>query len=183
MQPSQARIGFIEIIAVLVKAVEIYKGYHPRNIQLIPLALFLNSNKSDKGRLAKISTGEVTSSKILAQHDASNDPKEGYKIFFNLFGLNVNNNCDNTCDDSDTGENEHKERYLNNEIIYDKTSYFQRDILLKNFFGEKICEKVVNTVIVDEVDNMIIDNATTNIIYISHNIIDMRYLRDLSIQI
>ncbi|CAF1543390.1 unnamed protein product [Didymodactylos carnosus] len=124
----------------------------------------------------------VTSSKILAQRDSSNDPKEGYKIFFNLFGLNVNNNCDNACDNSDTGESERKKRYLKNEIIYGETGYFQRDILLTKCFCKNICEKIAHTLIVDEVDNMFIDNAN-KMLHLSHNIVDMRYLRDLFLQI
>ncbi|CAF5168159.1 unnamed protein product, partial [Rotaria magnacalcarata] len=138
-----------EIIAVIVRAVELYHGYHPRNIQLIALGIFLEPHSKEKGRLGNISTGEgkslitamlataqaligrkvdiVTSSKILAIRDASNDPNEGYKEFYRLFGLNVSNNCDDACENPGTGQAERKERYQQNEIIYGETAYFQRD--------------------------------------------------------
>ncbi|CAF0779323.1 unnamed protein product [Didymodactylos carnosus] len=75
--------------------------------------------------------GTDSSSKILAQRDASHEPKEGYIIFFNLFDLNVNNNCHNACDDSDIGERKRKERYLNNEIINPSTTISINDESLK----------------------------------------------------
>jgi len=40
-----------EIIAVIVRAVELYHGYHPRNIQLIALGIFLEPHSKEKGRL------------------------------------------------------------------------------------------------------------------------------------
>ncbi|CAF3851123.1 unnamed protein product [Adineta steineri] len=193
-----------EMIAIITRTVEICYGYYPRNIQLIALAIFLEPNSSKKGRLGNISTGEgkslitamlavshalignkvdiVTSSKVLAIRDASNDSEEGYKKFFNLFGLNVSNNCDNACDNPKTGQALRKERYQENEIIYGETGYFQRDILLTKFFSKDIRDRIGDILIVDEVDNMFIDNAE-KILYISHSITDMRHLRDLFIHI
>jgi len=193
-----------EIMAVIIRAVEIYHGYRPRDIQLIALAIFLEPNSSAKGRLGNISTGEgkslitamlavsraligdrvdiVTSSKVLAVRDASADPDEGYQKFFTLFSLNVSNNCDDDCDNPKTGQALRKERYQENQIIYGETGYFQRDILLTKFFGKDIRDRIGDILIVDEVDNMFIDNAE-KILYISHNIADMRHLRDLFIQI
>ena len=124
----------------------------------------------------------VTSSKILAIRDASNDPNEGYKEFYRLFGLNVSNNCDDACENPGTGQAERKERYQQNEIIYGETAYFQRDILLTKFFAKDIRDRIGDILIVDEVDNMVIDNAEKTL-YISHGIADMRHLRDLFIQI
>ncbi|CAF5228571.1 unnamed protein product, partial [Rotaria magnacalcarata] len=40
-----------EIIAFIVRAVELYHGYHPRNIQLIALGIFLEPHSKAKGRL------------------------------------------------------------------------------------------------------------------------------------
>ncbi|CAF3824772.1 unnamed protein product [Adineta steineri] len=193
-----------EMIAIITRTVKICYGYYPRNIQLIALAIFLEPNSSKKGRLGNISTGEgkslitamlavshalignkvdiVTSSKVLAIRDASNDSEEGYKKFFNLFGLNVSNNCDNACDNPKTGQALRKERYQENEIIYGETGYFQRDILLTKFFSKDIRDRIGDILIVDEVDNMFIDNAE-KILYISHSITDMRHLRDLFIHI
>ncbi|CAF4251043.1 unnamed protein product, partial [Rotaria magnacalcarata] len=159
-----------EIIAFIVRAVELYHGYHPRNIQLIALGIFLEPHSKAKGRLQ------------LSIRDASNDPNEGYKEFYRLFGLNVSNNCDDACENPGTGQAERKERYQQNEIIYGETAYFQRDILLTKFFAKDIRDRIGDILIVDEVDNMVIDNAEKTL-YISHGIADMRHLRDLFIQI
>ncbi|CAF0927919.1 unnamed protein product [Rotaria sordida] len=193
-----------EMMAVIVRAAELYHGYHPRNIQLIALGIFLEPHTREKGRLGNISTGErkslitamlataqaligrkvdiVTSSKILAIRDASDDPDEGYKELYRLFGLKVSNNCDDACENPKTGQAERKDRYLQNEIIYGETAYFQRDILLTKFFAKDIRDRIGDILIVDEVDNMVIDNAEKTL-YISHGITDMRHLRDVFIQI
>ncbi|CAF3378784.1 unnamed protein product [Rotaria sp. Silwood2] len=193
-----------EMMAVIVRAVELYHGYHPRNFQLIALGIFLEPYGREKGRLGNISTGEgkslitamlaaaqalidknvdiVTSSQVLAIRNASDDPEEGYKEFFHLFGLKINNNCDDACENPRTGQIERKERYLQNEIIYGETAYFQRDILLTIFFSKDIRDRIGDILLVDEVDNMVIDNAEKTL-YISHGTTDMRHLRDLFIQI
>ncbi|CAF3235808.1 unnamed protein product [Rotaria socialis] len=81
-----------KMMAIIVRAVELYCGYHMRNIQLIVLAIVLESHSREKGRLDNISTDEekslivtilataqaliskrvdiVTSSEILAMGDA-----------------------------------------------------------------------------------------------------------------
>ncbi|CAF3937304.1 unnamed protein product [Rotaria sp. Silwood1] len=186
-----------EIISVIVRAVKFYRSYSPRNTQLIALAIFVDPTGSKKGRLDNISTGEgkslitamlataqaligekfdiVTSSKVLAIRDASDDSREGYRKFFELFGLKAGNNCDEACDATGTGDKERKERYEQNDIIYGETGYFQRDILLTNFFNKNIRDCIGNSLIVDEVDNMVIDNAEKTL-YISHSITDIRYL-------
>lgn len=46
-----------EIIAVLMRAFKIFKGYEPREIQILSLLLLLNP-KQGKGRLTQINTGE-----------------------------------------------------------------------------------------------------------------------------
>lgn len=193
-----------ELMAVLAKATQIYKGFYPRKTQLIALALFLDPSMNNKGRLGNISTGEgkslitamlatalaligekvdiVTSSKVLAVRDTSDDEREGYQKFFALFGLRSSNNCDDACDAPGTGEDERKQRYKNNDIIYGETGYFQRDILLTQFFGKEIRPRIGDSLIVDEVDNMVIDNAEKTL-YISHSITDMRYLREVFIKI
>ncbi|CAF3200088.1 unnamed protein product [Rotaria sp. Silwood2] len=168
------------------------------------LGIFLEPCGREKGRLGNISTGEekslitamlaaaqaligknvdiVTSSQVLAIRNASDDPEEGYKEFFHLFGLRINNNCDDACENPRTGQIERKERYLQNEIIYGETAYFQRDILLTIFFSKDIRDRIGDILLVDEVDNMVIDNAEKTL-YISHDTTDMRDLRDLFIQI
>ncbi|CAF4703939.1 unnamed protein product, partial [Rotaria magnacalcarata] len=80
-------------------------------------------------------------------------------------------NCDDACENPGTGQAERKERYQQNEIIYGETAYFQRDILLTEFFAKDIRDRIGDILIVDEVDNMVIDNAEKTL-YISHGIAD-----------
>lgn len=46
-----------EKIAVVMRAIKIFKGYEPREIQILSVLILLNSNKS-KGRLTQINTGK-----------------------------------------------------------------------------------------------------------------------------
>ena len=195
-----------ETMAVICQAVKLQFGYFPRIIQLINVALFLNIDKKKypKGRMANISTGEgkslitsmyailqaligntvdiVTSSKVLAIRDSSDD-HDGYKSFYSLFDIKVSNNCDHDCDNPTKGEKTRIKRYRNNTVIYGETSYFQRDILLTKFFNKKLRPKFISDVlIIDECDNMLIDNCE-KILYISHNIADLRYIKDVFIHI
>ncbi|CAM2703838.1 unnamed protein product [Rotaria socialis] len=50
-----------KMMAIIVRAVELYCGYHMRNIQLIVLAIVLESHSREKGRLDNISTDEEKS--------------------------------------------------------------------------------------------------------------------------
>ena len=45
----------------------------------------------------------ITSSKVLAIRDTSND-NDGYKCIYDCFGINVSNNCDQLCDDGSNGQ-------------------------------------------------------------------------------
>lgn len=58
------------------------------------------------------------------------------------------------------------------------------DILLSQFFGKgiRVGSGCADVLILDEVDNMMIDNAVKTL-YISHSIEDMRYLKDIFLQI
>jgi hypothetical protein len=199
-----------EVISVIIRAVTIYDHHltGPRDTQLISLLLFLDSNNK-KGRLGNVYTGEgktlitvmlatclglvgkrvdiVTSSKVLAIRDSKareSGTKEGYKGFFEMFNLKVSNNCDEECEKLDTGEEERKNRYESCSIIYGEAGYFQRDILLSQFFSKDIRggSGIGDVLILDEVDSMMIDNAAKTL-YISHNITDMRHLRDIFIHI
>ncbi|WP_375326319.1 hypothetical protein [Candidatus Tisiphia endosymbiont of Nemotelus uliginosus] len=199
-----------EIISVIIQAVKIYDHHPkgPRDTQLMSLLLFLDDNNK-KGRLGNVYTGEgktlitvmlatclgligkrvdiVTSSKVLAIRDSQvREPgtKEGYQGFFEMFGLKASNNCDEICEKADTGEQERKNRYESCSIIYGETGYFQRDILLSQFFKKDIRggSGLGDVLILDEVDSMMIDNAAKTL-YISHNITDMRHLRDVFIHI
>ncbi|UCM86433.1 MAG: hypothetical protein LF885_07155 (plasmid) [Rickettsia endosymbiont of Culicoides impunctatus] len=199
-----------EVISVIIRAVIIYDHYPkgPRDTQLISLLLFLDCNNI-KGRLGNVYTGEgktlitimlatclgllgkrvdvVTSSKVLAIRDSqarASGTKEGYKGFFKMFDLHASNNCDEECEKPDTGEDERKSRYQNCSIIYGEVGYFQRDILLSQFFSKNIRggHGIGDVLILDEVDSMMIDNAAKTL-YISHNITDMRHLKDIFIHI
>ena len=68
--------------------------------------------------------------------------------------------------------------------MYGEAGYFQKDILLSQFFGREIRpgEGIANVLLLDEVDNMMIDNAVKTL-YISHRMTDMRYLKDVFIHI
>ena len=187
-----------EFMAVIMRAVELskQKGFLPRDTQRIALLCFIESFQTGKGRLADISTGEgksiitimlaiarvlrgekvdiITSSKVLAERDAAASEK-----LFGILGIKVSNNCDVICENNEV---ERKNRYQNCDVIYGETGYFQRDLLLTKFFGKDIRQQQGNSLIVDEVDSMFIDNAERTL-YISHNIDDLKSLKDLFILI
>lgn len=199
-----------EVLSVIIRAVIIYDHhpYGPRDTQLMALLLFLDNGS--KGRLGNIFTGEgktlitvmlatclglmgkrvdvVTSSKLLAIRDSKERPfgsREGYAGFYEMFGCKASNNCDEECEKSDTGESERKSRYSRCNIMYGETGYFQRDILLTQFFRKDIRRggnSIGDILILDEVDSMMIDNAAKTL-YISHNITDVRYVKDIFLHI
>jgi Holliday junction resolvase-like predicted endonuclease len=189
-----------EFIAVMMRAVAISKNndkFLPRDTQRIAFLIFIDAIQKNIGRLANISTGEgkslitvmlaiaralrgekvdiITSSRILAERDT-----EASRKLFNLFNITVSNNCDDACEKN---ELERKKRYLECDVIYGETGCFQRDLLLTDFFGKEIRGKVGastpgNSLIIDEVDSMFIDNAE-KILYISHSISELQNLKDL----
>ncbi len=159
-----------EILAVIKRACLLHHGFEPRAVQLLAL-LFLYTRTEHKGRFAQIATGEgkslivamlatikalegetvevATSSPILAKRDADN-----YKRFYQLFGLKV------AC-------NGHEHRYVQGikecyqediQIIYGDAANFQFDILRHEYssLGTR-GKRDFNTIIVDEVDNLLID--------------------------
>jgi hypothetical protein len=197
-----------EIIAVLAQASKLQFGYYPKYTQLISLALFLDSSNSKKGRLGNVSTGEgktlitamlataqaligervdvVTSSNVLAEEGINQN-----RDFITIFGLNVGCNCDNNAEkEGEEGKENRRKIYKDCQIIYGDTGSFERDILLTEFFGDKIrpndiygvSKNVGTSLVLDEVDSMLVDNSSKTL-YISHNIIDMRHLRDLFLYI
>ncbi|CAF0718769.1 unnamed protein product [Brachionus calyciflorus] len=184
----------LELVAIISRASEIVYKYQLRNTQKIALFLFIDSICfSFSGRLANISTGEgkslvtistaisyillkggnvdiLTSSEILAERDALES-----KEMFEFFGISVSNNCDSL---ANSDENLRKERYSKNTIIYGEIGNFQRDILLTKYFEKEIRNNLAGCLIVDEVDSMCIDNIC-NTLYISHQISDLSYLKDI----
>jgi hypothetical protein len=185
----------LELVVVISRASEIVNGHQLRDTQQIALLLFIDSILFHvfNGRLANISTGEgkslitistaiaqllirggnvdiLTSSEVLAERDA-----EESQAMFGLFDISVSNNCD-----AEVSSNEklRKERYEKNTVIYGEIGHFQRDILLTKYYEKDIRSKLATCLIIDEVDSMCIDNMC-NTLYISHQIADLRYLKEL----
>ena len=201
------KIRVEEAIAVVCRAIKLFKGFYPRETQLISIWLFMNPD-INQGKIAKISTGEgksiivasiaaikalgcervdiLTSSNVLAVRDAEENEQ-----FFDMFELQVSNNCDEACEkghDSKTSEEVRKLRYFNEkgavDIVYGEAGCFERDILLSEFnrnddklniIGDRMKGNAVASVIVDEVDSMFLDKATM-VLYLSHNIDTLRSL-------
>ncbi len=185
----------IELIAIISRASEIVNKHQLRTTQKISLLIFIYSILFHiySGRLANISTGEgkslitistaiaqllirggtvdiLTSSEVLAERDA-NESVEMFKIF----GISVSNNCDS---EANSNENLRKERYEKNTVIYGEIGHFQRDILLTKYYDKNIRNQLGTCLIIDEVDSMCIDNMC-NTLYISHQIADLRYLKEI----
>ena len=193
-----------DVLSVLAHATQLFQGFAPRVTQMMAVMLLLSGKRT--GMLANISTGEgktlitvmlatvlglcgksvdvLTSSKVLAIRDSKSrdlETGEGHRDFFEYFNLTCSNNCDDECDGS---EEERQKRYADSQIMYGEAGCFERDILLTNFFGRGIRpgSGIADALILDEVDSMMLDNATTTL-YISHRITDMRHLRDLFLRI
>ena len=184
----------IELIAVISRASKIVNTHQLRDTQCISLLIFIDSILFRKnGRLANISTGEgkslitistaisqilikggtvdiLTSSEVLAERDA-----EESKEMFGIFDISVSNNCDA---EANSNEKLRKERYEKNSVIYGEIGHFQRDILLTKYYDKDIRKANATCLIIDEVDSMCIDNMC-NTLYISHQIADLRYIKEI----
>ncbi|UJR21058.1 hypothetical protein I4U23_024158 [Adineta vaga] len=135
----------------------------------------------------------ITSSSVLAIRDA----KE-FEPFFFMFGLQVSNNCDVFCEQGDgkqTVEEIRKLRYYNLkgpvDVIYGECSCFERDISLtefnkndpnQNIIGQRLSKNSISSVIIDEVDSMLLDKANM-VLYLSHNIDTLKSLERIFISI
>ena len=123
----------------------------------------------------------MTSSKVLAIRDSATkipEPEKGFKEFFEMFALNVANNCDQEAQ----SDAQQKMRYEKCEIMYGEADYFQKNILLTQFFSKNTRNGIAEVVILDEWDNMTIDNACKTLC-MSYYIIYMRNLKDIFIRI
>uniref|UniRef100_A0A914Y492 Chloroplast protein-transporting ATPase n=1 Tax=Panagrolaimus superbus TaxID=310955 RepID=A0A914Y492_9BILA len=99
----------------------------------------------------------ITSSPVLAHRDA-----ESMKPLYTALELTVGDNCNENIEDR-------KKAYAAN-IVYGDIAKFQRDYLLHTFYKKLILgERIRDSVIIDEVDNMILDNSN-NMLYLSHNV-------------
>ncbi|CAF3389253.1 unnamed protein product [Rotaria sp. Silwood2] len=161
-----------EAIAIMSKANELATGGHVlRDIQILTVLIF-HLKMPNKGRLCQVNTGEgnttiisilaalkalqgskvdvITSNAVLAA-DAINNKQ----LYYDLLCLNVAHN--NFDDDYQGG----KRACYNADIVYGNIGNFQFDHLRDRFLGyETRGSRIFDVVIVDEVDSMIIDNAS-----------------------
>jgi len=169
-------------------------GHNLRDTQIASILSFFDA--TGNGRLAQIKTGEgkstivsvlaiikalrgkhvdiLTSSAVLAERDA--EEKEG---LYKIFGLTVS---DNSIDKD--YQNGPKECYQS-DIVYGSISNFQFDLLRHEHQGLETRGKEDNqrrfdTVIVDEVDSMLIDNGG-HLAKLSGPLPGMEYLQPLLI--
>ncbi|CAF3657980.1 unnamed protein product, partial [Rotaria socialis] len=162
-----------EILAVIKRAIYLSYEFEPRTIQIIAVLIMLEKS-NEEGLLAQIATGEgksitivilatikalqgelvdiVTSSPLLAKRDAEKHAK-----FYNLFDLKVSENSDDYYNYDGL-----KKCYADDiQIVYGDASNFQFDILREEYslLGTRGCRSF-NTVIIDEVDSLLIDNSS-----------------------
>ncbi|XP_078051887.1 uncharacterized protein LOC144478038, partial [Augochlora pura] len=166
----------MEMLAVIVRAIELRRGFKLRDTQkLTVLALLVNDHT-----LAQVSTGEgkslivvaasimralchrkvdiVTSSSVLAKRDA-----EENSDIYGMFDVNVSHNCSEDIE-------ERKKAYSGNQVVYGDLTNFQRDYLLDKFYGKNVLgDRNLENVIVDEVDSMLLDKGN-NVLYLSHDL-------------
>ena len=158
--------GVREAIAVIMKGNQIHNGYLPRFTQIITVLIMMNA--ADNGLFLQVATGEGKSLIIAmlailkwllghtvdivtsADHLAERDAKE-MKQFYSIFGLTWTSNKEMS--------NGTKECYSKN-IVYGSPGAFQGDLLRHEFELQNTKgDRKYDTVIVDEVDNMLIDDA------------------------
>nr|CAG4647775.1 EOG090X03KZ [Moina brachiata] len=192
-----------EFLAVASRAVELKKGYLPRDVQLVAVLSFVQpkSDKSANRQMAQISTGEgktlitalvaiyhvlrhwntkerridvVTSSPVLAEANV-----EEIRWLYRTFRVQVTNNCDAKCSDDDDLK---RERY-NSDVIYGDLSNFMRDVLVTQYFGRDVTRNTTaGAIVVDEVDSMLLDKGE-NVLYISHDLPEMHDLLALFVDV
>ena len=170
----------LDIASFLIAAcvtVKKQNKFYPRDTQLVALLVLASSSVRESSCMAEIATGEgktlitallaiylslnkgfgrndehkrgcvnvITSSSVLAEENVVAVEK-----LFEKFHVSVGNNCDEKCA---RDEDQRKERYKN-DVIYGDLSSFQRDELITNFFGRDITRnRKADAVIIDEVCN------------------------------
>ena len=162
-------VTFLSVACIVVKKME---NYYPRDTQLVAVLILAGSSNHKISCMAEIATGEgktlitamfaiylslsgrkdgtgcvnvVTSSPVLAEENVA-----AVANLFHQFGISVGNNCDQDCSDD---EDKRRERYKN-DVIYGDLSSFQRDELISRFFGRDVTRnRKADAVIVDEVVN------------------------------
>lgn len=163
-----------EMLAVIKRANELASDFEPRITQLLSSLLLLDTK--DQGRLAEIATGEgktttiamfavikalqgnkvdiVTSSPVLADFAVKEKQK-----FYELFNLSVACNWDEKSTQLESG---FKTCYAA-DIVYGDASNFQWDALRQEYEQDGTRgSRQYNTVIVDEVDSLLIDDVANS---------------------
>ncbi len=160
-----------EALAIMDRANELVTGGHKlRDTQILAILTFLQ--QKDKGQLSQIQTGEgkttivsilaaikalqgetvdvITSNPILASEGIKDK-----KLFYDLLNLNATTN--NLDENYKSGERE----CYKSDIVYGSISNFQFDYLKDSFLGLGTrAGRAFESIILDEVDSMIIDNAS-----------------------
>jgi len=160
-----------EALAIMDRANELVTGGHRlRDTQILSTLTFLQ--QKDKGQLSQIQTGEgkttivsvlaaikvlqgetvdvVTSNPVLAS-----DGIRDKKLFYSLLNLSATTN--NLDEKYKSGERE----CYKADIVYGSIGNFQFDYLKDSFLGLKTrAGRSFESIILDEVDSMIIDNAS-----------------------
>lgn len=169
-----------EMVVVIDRAINLKRQYCLRDTQKVSIIAFLSKlNKSEKGKLQQIATGEgktliivafsiikvlsnkkvdiITSSSVLAKRDSRIN-----QDVFNLFNVTVSNNCSESIND--------RRGAYSSDVVYGEIGSFQRDILITEFYDNNIIggRNRIN-IVVDEVDSMLLDRGE-NVLYLSHEI-------------
>lgn len=177
-----------EMMAVIKRANLIDTNNDPRLAQMLSVLMLL-LHQPDKGRLIQVATGEgksttsamlavvlalrgekvdiITSSPVLAQRDALER-----KEFFAMFNLQVDHN---------TGEEKGKlPRYCySSNVVYGDVANFQADLLRDEYKAYQTRGgRPFNSVIIDEVDSMLIDD-NSKLVRLAGHIAGMEYLETL----
>ncbi|WPY00120.1 SecA-like domain protein (plasmid) [Candidatus Megaera polyxenophila] len=179
------------VTALMNRANKIITGYELRPAQILSTLEFFRENGN---KFCQVNTGEgkttltsllavvkslrgetvdiITSNKVLAE-DAVRERED----FYSLFGLSVAHNNPDKRD-----EHDHKACYRH-DIVYGTIGNFEFDYLKDRVgLSEIRAERKFGTLIIDEADNVVLDNAT-HVAKISGTIAGMEYLKYLYLNI
>lgn len=116
----------------------------------------------------------VTSSPVLAKRDTE-EPPAGNSDIYELFDISVSHNCSENI--------EARKRAYSAEVVYGDLSNFQRDYLLHTFYDKNVFgDRKFESVIVDEVDSMLLDGAN-KMLYLTHRLADLDKLEPVYLYI
>ncbi|GFV68821.1 protein translocase subunit SecA 2 [Trichonephila clavipes] len=182
-----------EVLAVVDRAIELKRGFKLRDTQKLAVLAMLTN---ERNTLAQVSTGEgkslivvasavmqvlygkkvdiVTSSPVLAKRDTE-EPPAGNSDIYELFDISVSHNCSENI--------EARKRAYSAEVVYGDLSNFQRDYLLHTFYDKNVFgDRNFESVIVDEVDSMLLDGAN-KMLYLTHRLADLDKLEPVYLYI